>query len=127
MMPFGQTLTLKIGSKECETAYGGWRQLWNYGGGRRDANVDMHADLIDMQFVHSFQQASYNANLSEVVGHLCEEILVLMEPSMSLWRGHDNFSDEHLTSGHDYWVKHIDFDVCLRWRASQYSNFCWMA
>lgn len=61
MMPFDQTLTVRISNEDREAAYAGWRRRWKHWDGRRDADGHTHAALIDMLFVRSSKEAGYEA------------------------------------------------------------------
>lgn len=71
----------------------------------------------------SFEEAGYEAKLSEVIDRLFEKKSVRIAPVLSLWCGTDNFIDECFPSNHLYLAKDIDFEVCLSHYAGQHRIF----
>lgn len=54
----------------------------------------MHAAFMDRPYVLFFEEASYEAKLSEVIGRLREETSVPTEPLLSPWCSSDSLNDE---------------------------------
>lgn len=116
MMPVRRILTVMVGNKELRTIYALWGPQWKHLGGRRDVDNDLHSAFMDVIFLGSFEEAGYDAKLSEDIRTLRKKNFVLKEPWQSRWFGGDIFSSQWLVCDHDYWAKKIDFHACLRWR-----------
>lgn len=120
MKTVGQALTVRVGDETHKTACTGRRWLWEHCSGRRAANFHTPAAFMDMPIVRSFEEANYEAKLSELRRGLREENSVSTESSQSQRCGSDSLCDEWFQTNHEYGAKDIDFDVWLRRHTSQH-------